>query len=342
VSLLHAQSPPIQHRDLKAENILLGRKGTIKLCDFGSWSDVRSDPSVMDKHATSLLRVEIERFTTMVYRPPEMVDFFKKYVISEKVDIWMLGCLLYTLMYFKHPFQDQSPLAIANACYALPPEPQYSDNLKDLTHWLLAQNPDDRPNTMQVLDALTKVQDIYHLSLTTALTQQKERQRRHEGGKSKPERHKERKPGDAVRRAGLSKNRKSSNKTPEFADAFGPWCDSPTGCSAPPWPQAAVPEPSRSWATFGMPSQPLVPKLFERHSGDIGPWQAKIAPFDLSSVGDASIRQQSASSTSSGGLPSASPSKRDLKRSQSLTQGSVGPNALGPRDGWNNLIISVA
>ena len=31
-----SQSPPITHRDLKVENLLISESGHIKLCDFGS------------------------------------------------------------------------------------------------------------------------------------------------------------------------------------------------------------------------------------------------------------------------------------------------------------------
>lgn len=31
-----AQNPPITHRDLKVENLLISESGHIKLCDFGS------------------------------------------------------------------------------------------------------------------------------------------------------------------------------------------------------------------------------------------------------------------------------------------------------------------
>lgn len=33
---MHTQQPPITHRDLKLENLLIARDGTVKLCDFGS------------------------------------------------------------------------------------------------------------------------------------------------------------------------------------------------------------------------------------------------------------------------------------------------------------------
>ncbi|CAE8627134.1 unnamed protein product [Polarella glacialis] len=102
------------------ENVLLGADGKFKLLDFGSWSDECSDTASLDKHAISALQEHIERYTTMMYRPPEMVDFFNQFVISEKVDIWMLGCILFTLMFYRHPFQDESALAIANARYNFP------------------------------------------------------------------------------------------------------------------------------------------------------------------------------------------------------------------------------
>ncbi|CAE7169396.1 Gak [Symbiodinium pilosum] len=37
----------------------------------------------------------------MIYRPPEMVDFYAEFPISEKVDVWMIGCILYTLMFYR-------------------------------------------------------------------------------------------------------------------------------------------------------------------------------------------------------------------------------------------------
>ena len=42
---------------------------------------------------------DFERFTTMMYRPPEMIDKYMKWNVTTKVDIWMLGCVAYTLCY---------------------------------------------------------------------------------------------------------------------------------------------------------------------------------------------------------------------------------------------------
>lgn len=178
VSLLHARSPPVQHRDLKLENIILGSNGSFKLCDFGSWSDEVSNPANMDRQEISQLQENIDKYTTMMYRPPEMVDFYQQFEVSEKVDIWMLGCILFTLMFSRHPFQDESTLAISNARYDLPQQPSYSEKLQDLTHWLLARNPEDRPTIGDILDIISSFENGEPLNLPVAVVDQKDRQRR--------------------------------------------------------------------------------------------------------------------------------------------------------------------
>lgn len=55
-----------------------------------------------------------------MYRPPEMLDQYSKFDIDYKADIWMIGCILYTLCYAKHPFMDAQKLAIINGHYSIP------------------------------------------------------------------------------------------------------------------------------------------------------------------------------------------------------------------------------
>lgn len=49
-----------------------------------------------------------------------MTDLYLKYEINEKVDIWMLGCILYTMCFYNPPFQESSKLAIVEASYIIP------------------------------------------------------------------------------------------------------------------------------------------------------------------------------------------------------------------------------
>jgi AP2-associated kinase len=162
LSALHSMDPPVQHRDLKLENILLNGSGNYVLLDFGSWSsEVVPDPSSISKSAFSKVEESIERYTTLMYRPPEMADLYKGFPIDQKVDMWMLGCILFTMLNNHHPFQDASTLAIVNCRYTMDldhiyQKMKYPSQLVDLCYWLLAQNPADRPSSRELCEILAK------------------------------------------------------------------------------------------------------------------------------------------------------------------------------------------
>jgi AP2-associated kinase len=60
----------ISHRDLKLENVLLQDK-KFKLCDFGSATKAKCQLNATDEDFE-----EFEKYTTLMYRPPEMIDKF--------------------------------------------------------------------------------------------------------------------------------------------------------------------------------------------------------------------------------------------------------------------------
>ncbi|PLB46827.1 hypothetical protein P170DRAFT_448575 [Aspergillus steynii IBT 23096] len=152
VACMHYLKPPLLHRDLKVENVLISRQGRssiYKLCDFGSTAPPR--PAATSAAEGRLIEDDVQRHTTLQYRSPEMIDVYRKQPIDEKSDIWALGVLLYKLCYYTTPFEEVGQMAILNASFKFPPYPMFSDRLRMLISWMLKENPQKRPNIYEVL-----------------------------------------------------------------------------------------------------------------------------------------------------------------------------------------------
>lgn len=127
---MHYLQPPLLHRDLKVENVLIASNNRFLLCDFGSAASVQ--PAGQTPQECRAIHEDVQRHTTLQYRSPEMVDVYRKLPIDEKSDIWALGVLLYKLCYYTTPFEEQGTLAILNATFRFPQYPVFSDRLKNL------------------------------------------------------------------------------------------------------------------------------------------------------------------------------------------------------------------
>ncbi|OAX80105.1 NAK/BIKE protein kinase, partial [Emergomyces africanus] len=149
---MHYLKPPLLHRDLKVENVLIALHGnsySYKLCDFGSTAPPR--PAATTAAEGRLIEDDVQRHTTLQYRSPEMIDVYRKQPIDEKSDIWALGVLLYKLCYYTTPFEEVGQMAILNAKFKFPAFPAFSDRLKLLIASMLREDPQKRPNIYQVL-----------------------------------------------------------------------------------------------------------------------------------------------------------------------------------------------
>jgi cyclin-dependent kinase 12/13 len=69
------------HRDLKASNLLVNKKGQLKIAD---WGLARSWNSDMNRLTNKVI--------TLWYRPPELL--LGSYEYSPKIDMWSVGCII--------------------------------------------------------------------------------------------------------------------------------------------------------------------------------------------------------------------------------------------------------
>ena len=117
---LHGQTPPIIHRDIKPQNIIVDEDGTIKLIDFGI-------SRVYDESA----KTDTVFFGTQEFAPPEQYGFSQT---DRRSDIFSLGVLLCWLLTGKaevkkalSSIQNKRLAGIIRKCTAFAPEDRYCD-----------------------------------------------------------------------------------------------------------------------------------------------------------------------------------------------------------------------
>merc|ERR1719159_1890080 len=98
VRYLHSQDPVVVHRDLKTQNVVLDLNWNIKLCDFGLTE------SMERTHITKQNNGGSPR-----YMAPELFDCKTK--ITEKIDIWAMGCIFVEVFGGPLPYENITSLA---------------------------------------------------------------------------------------------------------------------------------------------------------------------------------------------------------------------------------------
>ncbi|HLW68522.1 MAG TPA: serine/threonine-protein kinase [Gemmataceae bacterium] len=142
----HAQG--MVHRDIKPTNIWLAQPhGKVKLLDFGLARLLETTSS-----ASSLGQV----VGSVHFMSPEQ---FQGENVDARSDLFSLGCVLYTLLARKLPFDGPTPTAILNRLTYDEPAPLLSCRphlpvaLAQLVHGLLAKSPADRPQDAATVQA---------------------------------------------------------------------------------------------------------------------------------------------------------------------------------------------
>lgn len=98
VIYLHSQTPTVVHRDLKSLNVVLDLSLNIKICDFGLTEPMERT------HITKKNNGGSPR-----YMAPELFD--SKTKITEKIDVWAMGCIFVEICGGPLPYETISTLA---------------------------------------------------------------------------------------------------------------------------------------------------------------------------------------------------------------------------------------
>ncbi|GBG29661.1 Cyclin-G-associated kinase [Hondaea fermentalgiana] len=153
---LHLQTPPVSHRDIKLENVLLDADAqNAFLCDLGSATTKSSRCETKEERQTQ--EELIMRSTTPLYRAPELCDLYSGNLINEQVDVWAFGCALFALGTGGHAFEGGGALAILSGRLSFPRVHGLSPAFVRLVKWVLTLDPAQRPQIGDVVDAILEL-----------------------------------------------------------------------------------------------------------------------------------------------------------------------------------------
>ncbi|KAI3447501.1 hypothetical protein Pfo_004166 [Paulownia fortunei] len=101
MNYLHKRNPPIVHRDLKSPNLLVDKKYTVKVCDFGL-SRFKANTFLSSKSAAG----------TPEWMAPEVL---RDEPSNEKSDVYSFGVILWELATLQQPWGNLNPAQVVAA-----------------------------------------------------------------------------------------------------------------------------------------------------------------------------------------------------------------------------------
>jgi hypothetical protein len=138
-ALQHAAEQGIIHRDIKPDNILITRSGTVKITDFGL-ARLSHEPGLnLTQPGVAL--------GTPLYMSPEQIQ---GQPLDHRSDLYSLGCTAYFMLTGRAPFTSDNPIAVAvQHLHSEPPSVRkvrsdVPEALERIIRRLLQKKPEDR------------------------------------------------------------------------------------------------------------------------------------------------------------------------------------------------------
>lgn len=136
-ALAHAHSKGVVHRDIKPQNIMLLKNGTVKVMDFGIAKLPDSDTAPISDKTVG----------TVYYISPEQAQ---SNACDARSDLYSLGVMMYEMSTGKLPFDDESPISVVLMHMhdkPVPPrqiDPKIPRGLEQLILCVMEKNPQKR------------------------------------------------------------------------------------------------------------------------------------------------------------------------------------------------------
>ncbi|KAK9048701.1 hypothetical protein SSX86_032333 [Deinandra increscens subsp. villosa] len=144
MNYLHRRNPPIVHRDLKSPNLLVDRKYTVKVCDFGL-SRLKANTFLSSKTAAG----------TPEWMAPEVL---RDEPSNEKSDVYSFGVILWELATLRQPWGNLNPAQVVAAvgfkCKRLEIPADVNPQVAALIEACWANEPWKRPSFSAIMDTL--------------------------------------------------------------------------------------------------------------------------------------------------------------------------------------------
>ena len=149
-ALAYAHASGVIHRDVKPENIIVGRFGEVTLIDWGS-AKVWGMPNEVGDDSPE------ERIGTPLYMSPEQVN--GRRMVDERTDVYGLGVVMYEMMAQREPFRGANiQETFANITSKEPMKPSEAaphrfipQELEQICLKAMARNPGDRFQSMRAM-----------------------------------------------------------------------------------------------------------------------------------------------------------------------------------------------